>query len=107
MDNYSVLMTIYKKDTPIFVKAGIDSMFEQTYKTNDFVLVCDGELTAELNAVINDYENKYSEILMLFAYQKTLDLEQLFGMVFRFAKMRSLREWIMMILQNRKDVSVR
>ena len=61
MDNYSVLMTVYKKDNPEFVKAGIDSMIAQTHRTDDFVLVCDGELTDELNLLINDYISKYAK----------------------------------------------
>ena len=62
MENYSVLMTVYKKDNPEFAKVGIDSMLAQTHVTDDFVLVCDGELTEELNALINAYTEKYPEI---------------------------------------------
>lgn len=62
MENYSVLMTVYKKDNPKFAKASIDSVLAQTRKTNDFVLVCDGEVTEKLNAVIEDYVAKYPEI---------------------------------------------
>ena len=62
MVNYSVLMTMYKKDDPKFVKAGIDSMLAQSYKTNDFVLVCDGELTKELNLVVDEYIAQYPDI---------------------------------------------
>ncbi len=62
MENYSVLMTIYKKDNPDFAKAGIDSMLAQTHKTDDFVLVCDGDLTEELNAVIDSYASRYHDI---------------------------------------------
>lgn len=60
MENYSVLMTVYKKDNPKFLKQGIDSMLSQTVLTNDFVLVCDGPLTTELNELIDKYvtENK-------------------------------------------------
>ena len=62
MENYSVLMTIYKKDNPEFAKAGIESMLNQTHRTNDFVLVCDGELTDELNAMIEAYVAEYPDI---------------------------------------------
>ncbi len=62
MDNYSVLMTVYKKDNPDYLKAGIDSMLAQTHKTNDFVLVCDGELTKNLNTTIDAYANGYPKI---------------------------------------------
>lgn len=62
MENYSVLMTVYKKDSPEFFKTSVDSMLNQTVMTNDFVLVCDGELTDELNNLINNYEQKYKNL---------------------------------------------
>lgn len=62
MESYSVLMTVYKKDNPQYVKAGIDSMLAQTHKTNDFVLVCDGELPDELNAVIDSYADDNPDV---------------------------------------------
>ena len=55
MENYSVLMTIYKKDNPAFAKVGIDSMLAQTHLTDDFVLVCDGPLAPELDDLIDSY----------------------------------------------------
>lgn len=62
MEDYSVLMTVYKKDDPKFAQAGIDSMLKQTHRTNDFVLVCDGEMTEELNEVIYAYVAEYPEL---------------------------------------------
>ena len=52
MISYSVLMTVYKKDSPDFFIQSVSSMLNQTIKTNDFVLVCDGELTDELELAI-------------------------------------------------------
>ena len=34
-------------------------MLSQTYVTNDFVLVCDGKLTKELDEVVDYYEENY------------------------------------------------
>ena len=48
-------MTVYRKDNPEYVKIGLDSMLNQTVKTDDFVLVCDGELTEDLNRMIGEY----------------------------------------------------
>lgn len=53
--NYSVLMSVYEKEKAKNLKESIDSIFSQTVATNDFVLVCDGPLTAELNDVIEQY----------------------------------------------------
>lgn len=60
---YSVLMSVYAKETPDFLRESLDSMFSQTIPTDDFVLVCDGPLTDDLNIVIAQYEEKYSSIL--------------------------------------------
>lgn len=59
--DYSVLMSVYAKEKPEYLKQAIQSMMDQTLPTNDFVLVCDGPLTAELDALIEDYEHKYPE----------------------------------------------
>ena len=53
--DYSVLMAVYKNDNPEYLKISIDSMLNQTIKTNDFVIVKDGKLTEELDRVIDDY----------------------------------------------------
>ena len=50
--NYSVLMSVYKKEKPEYLKTAIESMLEQSVATNDFVLVCDGPLTESLDEVI-------------------------------------------------------
>lgn len=62
MRKYSVLMTVFKEDNPLFVKASIDSMLNQTIPTDDFVIVFDGELTDDLINLIDDYQNKYSSV---------------------------------------------
>lgn len=56
MDNYSVLMSVYKKDNPLFLQMSIDSMLMQSYLTDDFVIVCDGFLTDKLYEVLNMYK---------------------------------------------------
>ena len=54
-DNYSVLMSVYYKEKPEYLKDAIDSILDQTVKTDDFVLVCDGPLNEGLDRVIADY----------------------------------------------------
>lgn len=53
---YSILMSVYYKEDPEYFKLAIDSMLNQTIKSNDFVIVCDGPLTKELYDVLNHYE---------------------------------------------------
>lgn len=59
LPDYSVLMSVYKGEKPEYLRACIESMLGQSFVTNDFVLVCDGPLTSELDAVVDEYEEKY------------------------------------------------
>ena len=62
--NYSVLMSVYHKENPEYLRAAIDSMLCQTVKPAQVVLVCDGPLTPELDDIINGFGNKL-EVLRL------------------------------------------
>lgn len=59
---YSVLMSVYVKEKADHLRMAIDSIWNQTVKSNDFVLVCDGPLTDELNAVIEKMQHEHSEL---------------------------------------------
>lgn len=52
MQNYSVLMSVYHKEKPEYLKQAMESMLAQTVLPDDFVLVCDGPLTEALDVVI-------------------------------------------------------
>lgn len=54
--DYSILMSVYHKENPTYFKEAIESMLNQTVKSNDFVIVCDGPLTEELYEVLDFYE---------------------------------------------------
>lgn len=68
--SYSVLMSVYAKEKPEYLGQAIQSMMTQTIPPNDFVLVCDGPLTSELDQVITSYIQQYPEQF------RTLRLEQ-------------------------------
>lgn len=55
MESYSVLMTVYCRAKPEQFDIAIQSMLDQTYPTDDFVIVCDGPLTEELDAVLEKH----------------------------------------------------
>lgn len=74
MQRYSVLMSVYKKEKPEFLKMAMESIFNQTIKTNDFVLVCDGELTEELDYVINEFKKIYGDVLNVIRFKKNRGL---------------------------------
>ena len=73
-NNYSVLMSVYYKENPEWLRQCINSMLNQTKKTNDFVIVEDGILTKELEQVIVDYEKLYPNIFNIVRYKKNRGL---------------------------------
>jgi len=56
MEKYSVLMSLYKKEHPEYLRLALDSMINQTVKPDEIVLVEDGPLTNELYAVVEEYK---------------------------------------------------
>lgn len=56
MEPYSVLMSLYKKEHPEYLRLALDSMINQTVKPDEIVLVEDGPLTPELYAVLDEYK---------------------------------------------------
>ncbi|MFR2299646.1 MAG: glycosyltransferase, partial [Clostridium paraputrificum] len=67
--NFSVLMSIYKKEKPEYFSLCMKSLFEQSIIPTEIVIVKDGPLTEELDNIIDEYINKYPNIL------KTVPLE--------------------------------
>lgn len=66
--NYSILLPVYNLDKPEYLSLSIESMLNQTVKSNDFVIVKDGPLTKELDEVIDKYakdENNHINIYSL------------------------------------------
>lgn len=56
--NFSLLMSVYQYDDAKFFMQALDSIDANSVKPEDFVLVCDGALTDELNEIIKDYTSK-------------------------------------------------
>lgn len=69
---YSVLMSVYAKEKPEFFAEAIQSMLDQTVKTNDFVIVCDGPLTDGLEKVLRKYEENFPEIIKAIRLPKNI-----------------------------------
>lgn len=62
MEKYSVLMSLYKKEKPAYLRLAIDSMLNQTVKPDEIVLVEDGPLTEELYTVLDEYGDKLTRV---------------------------------------------
>lgn len=71
---YSVLMSVYYKENPEWLKISIESMLNQTVLPSEFVLVEDGPLTEELNKVIEQYETKYKKLFKIVKLEKNQGL---------------------------------
>lgn len=59
MIKFSVLMSVYIKEKPDFLRESLNSIFKQTLQPNEIVLVEDGPLTNKLYSIINDFQQKY------------------------------------------------
>ena len=59
----SVLMSVYHKEKPEYLKQAIESIQTQTLSTNDFVLVCDGPLNEQLDGVIATKQQEMGDTL--------------------------------------------
>lgn len=62
-NSYSVLMSVYVKEKAEYLKQAMDSIWNQTIAPDDFVLVCDGPLNEELDAVIEAMQAAHPDTL--------------------------------------------
>lgn len=53
---YSVLMSVYYKETPNNLRTSIESMLNQSIKPDEIVIIKDGPLTIELNNILQKYQ---------------------------------------------------
>ena len=71
---YSVLMSVYLKESPEFLRQSMESIYNQTIPTDNFVLVCDGPLNAGLYKVIEEQKGKFQEALKIIQLEKNCGL---------------------------------
>lgn len=74
MEAYSVLMSIYLKENPEHFSACLESMMQQTVPTDDFVIVCDGPITAELEEVMQRYDRQYPGIFQIVRLKENMGI---------------------------------
>lgn len=74
MSNFTVLMSVYYKDNPIYFRQSLTSVMNQTVRPNEIVLIKDGPLTSELDYVINEFQNLYSSIFKIVTLDKNKGL---------------------------------
>lgn len=62
MQSFSVLLSLYHKESPLFLHQSLESIFTQTLSPSEVVLVEDGSLTDELYAIVQEFENQYPKL---------------------------------------------
>ena len=67
---YSVLMSVYYRENAEYLRTAMDSIWDQTIPTDDFVLVCDGPLNEGLDVVIEVMEKKHPDMLHVVRLEK-------------------------------------
>ena len=53
---FSVVMAVYEKDNSEWLQAAVQSILNQTVRSDDIVIVADGPLTPALDAALHNYE---------------------------------------------------
>ncbi len=71
---YSVLRSVYIKEKADNLRMAMDSIWNQTVPTDDFVLVCDGPLTEELDSVIRQMETDHQGTLKVVRLERNVGL---------------------------------
>ena len=61
-NKFSVLMSIYKKEKKEYLELAINSIYNQTLKPDEVVLVEDGKLPKELEEMVIKLEKKYDNL---------------------------------------------
>jgi glycosyltransferase involved in cell wall biosynthesis len=56
---FSVLMSVYSKDEPLFLDAALKSIRTQTVLADEIVLVKDGKLTDDLEKILSRYDSEF------------------------------------------------
>jgi len=63
-------MSVYIKERAEYLQEAMNSIWKQSVPTNNFVLVCDGPLTFELDSLIEEMEKKHPNILCVVRLKK-------------------------------------
>lgn len=71
---FSVLMSVYKKEKPKYLKESIESIINQTVKPNEIIVLKDGILTEELDETIQYFEDKFNDLIKVVSFEKNRGL---------------------------------
>ena len=65
MQSFSVLLSLYHKESALFLHQSLESVFAQTLLPTAVILVEDGPLSEELHAVVKEFMDRYLELKVI------------------------------------------
>lgn len=71
---FSVLMSVYKGENPLYLKEALKSVLNQTLLPSEIVIVIDGKLTPELDFVLKQVKSKNGELIKLLPFDNNRGL---------------------------------
>ena len=71
---FSVLMSVYYKESPVFLYEALESILIQTVMPSEIVCIKDGVLTDELEAVLSEFSNKYKDMFKFIGFNENKGL---------------------------------
>lgn len=86
---FSVILPVYKNDSPVFFGEAMQSLYAQTLRADEVVLIQDGPLTPDLEAVVQHWQIKMPELHVL-ALPKNVGLSAALNAGIKAAK----HEWL-------------
>lgn len=71
----SILMSVYNKETPDFLKTALESIgIDQSVIPDEIVVVKDGDIGEELEGVLFDFKTRFSGQVKIIGYSKNMGL---------------------------------
>ena len=74
MQNYSVLMSVYSKDSVEYMCLAIDSILSQTVFPEQYVIVKDGPVSEEIEQLIFKYKNDFPDVFTIVSIEENRGL---------------------------------
>lgn len=71
---FSVLMSVYCKENDKYFQDALESVVNQTYLPDEVVIVKDGKLTKELDAVVDKFTKKYKHLVKIIELENNVGL---------------------------------
>lgn len=63
--SFSVLLSLYYKEQPDYLYTSLESIFNQSLKPDEVVLVLDGPITTELETIVNNAVSNHPELKVI------------------------------------------